>query len=127
MQVTYNFIPFNSIQEILMNSVAPSVAIKQLLGNILMCIPLGFFIPLLSKTYKFYVVTLIGLGFSIAIEIIQLAENLFINYRYRVVDIDDIMLNVFGVILGYISFVVCRIIWKKTLGTWKKLKETAIN
>ncbi|HUS01253.1 MAG TPA: VanZ family protein [Chitinophagaceae bacterium] len=74
--------------------------IENIIGNIVLFAPLGIFLPLLSR--KFYSLKrMIVTAFicSLSIELIQLIGRQFGNYR--TVDIDDIILNTLGAILGY--------------------------
>ncbi|MEE1008040.1 MAG: VanZ family protein [Agathobacter sp.] len=94
-----NLIPFNSLREFFVenNSVDGwgNVAVLNILANLLFFVPLGFLIPLLwEKLRPFKKVLLISFLITLFIEIIQY----FIG---RSSDIDDIMLNVAGSILGY--------------------------
>lgn len=67
--------------------------------NVFLFIPLGFLCPLISKCYnRARNIFLIGLGLSFFIEIIQLFT------LYRVTDINDLITNVLGTILGYFCF-----------------------
>lgn len=67
--------------------------------NIFLFIPLGFLCPLLSKTFeRARNIFLIGLGFSLFIEIAQLFT------LYRATDINDLLTNVIGTMLGYLCF-----------------------
>jgi D-alanyl-D-alanine carboxypeptidase/glycopeptide antibiotics resistance protein len=65
-------------------------------GNILMFIPVGMLLVLLSnKCQKLYVTILIGAGLSVLIEALQLFSS-------RGTDIDDIILNTAGTLCGYL-------------------------
>ncbi|MDD3402514.1 MAG: VanZ family protein [Hespellia sp.] len=67
--------------------------------NVLLFAPLGFLCPLLSRTYeKFRHMFLLGFSLSLFIEISQLFT------LYRVTDIDDLLANVLGTIIGYLCF-----------------------
>lgn len=67
--------------------------------NILLFIPLGFFCPMISKTYEQVKnVLLIGAGFSFVIEISQLFT------LHRATDINDIISNTLGALIGYVCF-----------------------
>lgn len=67
--------------------------------NVLLFIPLGFFCPIISKSYEQVKnVLLIGAGFSLVIEISQLFT------LHRATDINDIISNTLGVIIGYLCF-----------------------
>lgn len=72
------------------------IAIVNLLGNIAMFIPLGFFPPLLWKPFqKWWKMLLWGGLIIVGVELIQLFA-LVGNC-----DIDDLLLNVVGIALGY--------------------------
>ena len=45
-----------------------------------------------------------GLAVSVAIEGTQLGLSLLMGYWYRVADVDDLILNTAGVLLGYGAF-----------------------
>ncbi|WP_281943619.1 VanZ family protein [Paenibacillus tyrfis] len=97
-----NFIPFKSIIDIMQNSVSPFVAVKQIAGNILMCAPFGFYAPLLFQQIKSSIRIIIsGILFGLCIELSQLIIGVGIGFFYRSLDVDDIILNTIGVILGY--------------------------
>lgn len=86
-----NFIPF---KEIFRYSFGSNLFIKNVLGNIILFIPYGFFITYFLKLKKplsaFFLVLLV----SVSIEVTQ-------SLIGRVFDIDDIILNVIGGILGF--------------------------
>lgn len=65
------------------------------LGNILIFMPVGFLLPLVSGRNRWYWIVGVGLCFSLSIEIIQLitARGCF--------DLDDIMLNTLGTAIGF--------------------------
>lgn len=72
---------------------------ENLAGNIIVFIPFGFGIPYVApKGEKFGVVLLYALLFSIGIEVFQLFS------AFGAFDVDDILLNCVGVILGWIVF-----------------------
>lgn len=67
--------------------------------NIFLFIPLGFLCPLISKCYQSVKNTfLIGFGLSFSIEIVQLFT------LYRATDIDDLLTNTVGALIGYFCF-----------------------
>lgn len=73
-------------------------------GNIGMFAPIGFCLPLLWREKKWYHALLVGALFSFAIEFIQV-------FAGRVSDIDDVMLNTAGTILGFILYnLLCKVI-----------------
>lgn len=67
--------------------------------NIFLFVPLGFLCPLISKNYQCVKNTLlIGCGLSLSIEIVQLFT------LYRATDIDDLITNTVGTLIGYFCF-----------------------
>lgn len=77
--------------------------LKNILGNLLLFMPLGIFLPLFSiKYYSLKKVMLIAFLCSLLIEIIQFLSKFFGSYRS--VDIDDIILNTLGAFIGFIIF-----------------------
>lgn len=71
--------------------------------NIMLFIPLGFLCPLVSKSYQSVKTMLLtGFGLSFAIEISQLFT------LYRITDVNDLIANVAGTLIGYLCFVLAR-------------------
>ncbi len=69
---------------------------KNTVLNILLFIPLGFLLPSLWSRYRSMKKTLlIGLGFSLLIEILQI-------FTFRLTDIDDLLTNTAGTVIGYL-------------------------
>jgi len=89
-----NIIPFHGIFEILQEGII-AVIVLNILGNIIMFLPLGFFLPLLWKKFDSSKTMLIfGILLSSAIETTQ-------SFSYRGADIDDVLLNTAGALGGY--------------------------
>lgn len=73
----------------------------QVIGNFIMLLPLGIYLPLLYKNMQgFFKVLLTCMLFSASIELMQLVTN------FRVTDVDDIILNTLGAGLGFIIYAV---------------------
>lgn len=89
-----NFIPF---QEILRYSITDRLFWKNVVGNMMMFLPFGFFISYYLKPNKPILPLLLTLIASIAIEIVQMIIG-------RVFDVDDILLNLLGGFAGYYIF-----------------------
>ncbi|WP_301244330.1 VanZ family protein [Sporosarcina highlanderae] len=94
-----NLIPFRTIMNYFQAnehvSGWSSVSLVNLLGNMFVFSPIGFFIPLLWRRMdSFKAILFIGFGVTCFIE----GTQYFIG---RSTDIDDIILNTFGVIIGY--------------------------
>lgn len=104
-----NIIPFHTIYEYVFSynsnvSDWGSVSLLNLLANIFLFSPLGIFIPILwEKWQSIKKVTFLGLCITVFIEFIQF----FIG---RSVDIDDVILNTIGVIIGYGIFYLLKVI-----------------
>ena len=81
---------------------------KQILGNFVMLLPLGIYLPLfytrLRKAYSFFAVLLICFLVSASIELLQLATS------YRSADIDDVILNTLGGGTGFIIYLLIKTI-----------------
>ena len=97
---TNNFIPF---KEIMRYNITSRLFFKNVLGNMIMFLPFGFFVSFYLKSEKITLPLFLILIASISIEIVQLLIG-------RVFDVDDIILNILGGLLGYgIYFILRRI------------------
>lgn len=75
-----------------------------LIGNIAAFVPLGIFVPLLLGRASIVRVFVIALALSTAIELGQLAVSVAVGYAYRTADVDDVVTNVFGAMIGYFGY-----------------------
>lgn len=83
-----------------------SLIIRNVGGNILLLMPLGFLAPILWRRFrKVKAVSLLGLSVSVTIELLQLFQR-FGGGWGRITDIDDVIFNVSGTIIGYLVYVV---------------------
>lgn len=80
---------------------AQATPIEDLLLNIILFVPFGFLLPFLWPKLNSWKTTLIGLLFSVCIEITQYI------FQLGCCDIDDIINNTFGTFLGYILYRLC--------------------
>lgn len=88
--VSLNLIPFAGMAADLKNEIK----------NVLLFIPLGILLPLLWEKYRTIKDTLLfGLGMTLAIELLQL-------FTYRATDINDIITNFLGTVIGYFLFAI---------------------
>lgn len=92
---TSNFVPF---KEIFRYSFGSHKFIKNIVGNIMMFVPYGFLASYLLKNKKFSVILILTTVASLTIETVQ-------YYIGRVFDVDDIILNLVGGILGFLMYV----------------------
>lgn len=104
-----NFVPFKTILPYLLGYKGFIIASVNLLGNIALLIPIGFLIPFIYSniTWKKSLILAITAGLSIEVMQVVLGVGIF--------DIDDIILNALGVMIGYWTFV--------TLEKWVSLKN----
>ena len=90
-----NLFDYDSKRDLLIN----------VIGNVAMFIPSGIVLPIIYKRLDtFAKVLLAGSGISLCIEIIQLP------FSVRATDIDDLILNTVGVIVGYGIYALIRYI-----------------
>lgn len=100
-----NLVPFYTIYSILYRQNDFTYALINIAGNIAVFLPLGFLPPLLWRRFE-RVALSVGFCtlFSLLIEIVQYP-------LHRGTDVDDLILNSLGGLLGYL----CYIIFKKLL------------
>jgi len=89
-----NFVPF---REMLRYKIGSKLFFRNIVGNILLYMPLGFFVTAYIDERKIFPTMIISLITTISIELVQLVIG-------RVFDIDDIILNLFGGFLGALIF-----------------------
>ena len=83
-----NLIPFHWITE----------GVRPYIENILLFTPLGFMLPFIWKKYEvLWKTALSGIIFSLIIELIQL-------FNRRITDIDDLLMNTLGALIGWVIF-----------------------
>ena len=104
---TINLVPFAGIARTVADAAQTgwwwTIAVTIVGGNVLMFVPLGFMLPLLSERFHRFRTTLFVLvACSAAIELAQLTVGLaVVGGLYRVVDVDDVILNVVGGSIGF--------------------------
>lgn len=109
----YNLQPFKEIKRFIKyrEQIGLEGFLVNIVGNVLAFAPFGFLLPLLNIHYrKFYRIAIISIIFSLVIEISQLL------LKVGVFDIDDILLNSIGGILGCLCFMIFHSIYKKIYG-----------
>lgn len=117
-----NFIPFKSMFDIFQTG-SLSIVIKQLGGNIILFIPLSVGINVLLQGISQKKVLLYGFFTSLSIELIQEIANISLGFNYRSCDIDDIILNTIGTILGIFIW---KILYKYLDNTGLLLKKSDV-
>lgn len=99
-----NLVPLNTIALQVSALLADwdAVSLLNLTGNVFLFSPIGFFLPLIWRRWQsFYRIASVGFGTTCFIEFVQY----FIG---RSSDIDDILLNTIGVLVGYWAFVLLK-------------------
>ena len=90
-----NFTPFKTILPLLGGQTNHLIAMVNLFGNILPFMPVGFLAPAVyrSMTWRRSLVLAVAVGLAM--------ESMEVVFRVGIFDVDDIMLNACGVMLGY--------------------------
>lgn len=100
---TNNFIPF---KEIFRYEFGSKVFMHNIIGNIILFIPFGYFVSHIMKTRNPFPMFIISIITSCTIEFTQLKIG-------RTFDVDDIILNLMGCIFGYIIYLFIDTLEKK--------------
>ncbi len=99
-KVQMNLIPFKTITEfitaLMENRINTNIVVENILGNLLMFLPMGIYLPIYLKNKisikKFIIIMLI---LFIGVELVQLLT------KRGAFDVDDLILNLAGSIIGY--------------------------
>lgn len=102
----------------------PNIVLRQIFQNILLTVPFGFGINFVASVRGRRILWL-ALAVGLGIEAVQLVIGLVIGYPYRIIDINDVLLNGLGVLIGYGIFQVCAWGWSRinALGASRAVKE----
>ena len=94
-----NLIPFKTIVEyVVRGDSIGGVSLTNVLGNILLFVPMGVLLPVVFTKYnRWHKAILIGAAISTVIECMQ-------YFFSRSADIDDIILNTLGTMVGYLMY-----------------------
>lgn len=97
----YNLIPFQEIRRfwVYREQLGVYAVLINIGGNIAAFVPFGFFLPILSYRFRNgFLTSLLGFSLSLLVESVQLI------LRVGCFDVDDLMLNTLGAIVGYLLF-----------------------
>ena len=97
----YNLTPFLEIRRFItnINQVGMKSLLINVVGNIVCFMPFGYLLPTITKSKivkNIFGVVLLTFVFSLSVETIQLVT------KVGAFDVDDLMLNTFGGLLGYL-------------------------
>ncbi|MDD4035885.1 MAG: VanZ family protein [Bacilli bacterium] len=107
---TSNYTPF---KEITRYKFGGKLFYKNVVGNLIMFIPYGFLVSYYFKLRKVYLALLLSFIASLMIEYGQLLIG-------RVFDVDDIILNVIGGLLGFLIYKIVKFIVNKLANVLKR-------
>lgn len=96
---SHNFIPFKTITYYLFlaNDINFKIRVENLTGNVIGFIPFGFILPLmLNKFHGFKKIGIATFCLSLTFELLQLVFN------FGSFDVDDLILNTLGGMIGYL-------------------------
>ena len=91
---SYNLIPFKSIVDIFENGTIYEIIIN-IFGNLLVFMPLEYFLIKFFKVKKFSINFILSFGIVLSIELFQYV------FKVGVLDIDDLILCTFGMMIFY--------------------------
>ncbi len=94
-----NFVPFRTILPYLLGEKGSVIAFFELAGNIGLLVPVGFIAPFVFKNMTWKKTLLLALAAGLVLEGMQVV------LRVGIFDIDDVILNALGVMIGYWIFI----------------------
>lgn len=100
----YNLVPFLEIRRFWKHReiLGAEAVLTNLAGNVLAFLPFGSMLPVISrKARSIFRITLFSFEFSFFVECTQLIT------KVGTFDVDDLMLNTLGGVIGYLMFVMC--------------------
>ncbi len=122
----YNLEPFNEIKRFIQyrEIVGTESFVLNILGNVIAFTPFGFCVPIIRKqrikrqTKSVTLKTLRGVGMLLNVTFLSLELSLFIETiqlitRVGCFDVDDLMMNTLGGMLGCLVYQICHFIIKR--------------
>lgn len=101
----YNLTLFKEVKRFIeyRDVIGPEAFIVNIFGNVLAFAPFGFVLPIISPdNRKLLNITLLSLEFSLTIELLQLI------FKVGIFDVDDLLMNTIGGIIGGLCFFLAR-------------------
>lgn len=95
-----NLVPFKTILPYLLGKMGWLIGGINLIGNIVLLVPIGFLVPVIFRnvTWKIMLALALATGFAI--------EGMQVVLHVGIFDIDDVILNALGVMIGYWAFII---------------------
>ena len=110
-------IPFGSTIEFIHSS-SPYNTFVQIAGNIVMTVPFGFLLPFVHKFKRKYPYVLSAVLLPLCIETTQFTIGILIGRLYRTADVDDLIFNFTGIMIGFALYkLFLKILHKKSQKT----------
>jgi len=94
-----NFVPFKTIVPQFIGRGNHLMAMVNLIGNIIPFMPIGLLAPLVFRSISWQKALVLGVVTGLA------CEGMEVVFGVGIFDIDDVILNAFGVVIGYGTFV----------------------
>lgn len=117
----YSLVPFKEITRYIRywRAIGSYYVLLNLFGNVLCFVPFGFVLPVISKGQRrFWKILVLSFLTSLLVELIQLVS------KVGSCDVDDMLLNTLGGIIGYLMFRICHyIFFGRRRGGCSKEKE----
>ena len=93
-----NFLPFKTILSYLLGEHGRLIGTFNLVGNIVLFLPIGFLLPLVYRKMTWQK------SLALAVATPLFIEGMEVVLRVGIFDVDDIILNGLGIIIGYWLF-----------------------
>jgi glycopeptide antibiotics resistance protein len=93
-----NLVPFKTILAYAVGEPGGAMATLNLVGNVILFTPIGILVPLVFPNTTWPKVLAVAAGVGLTVEAMELA------FRVGIFDVDDILLNGLGVMIGYWAF-----------------------
>ena len=109
----YNLTLFKEIRRFIVHSniLGSKAVMLNLFGNVIAFMPFGFILPeVWDELNHWSTITMMGFLFSLCVELIQLVG------RVGSFDVDDLLLNTIGALVGYFVFVFAKGVWNRWRG-----------
>lgn len=105
----YNLVLFKEIKRfwVYRRTLGAFAVFTNVVGNVLIFVPFGFFMPMASRNRSFFSTVFYSFGLSLCVEFFQLVT------KVGCFDVDDLLLNTIGGILGYLIFLICNAIRRR--------------
>jgi glycopeptide antibiotics resistance protein len=97
-----NLVPFKTILGQLIGQGNRLIDVLNLMGNFIPFLPIGLLAPLVSQSISWQKALILGVVTGLTFEVME------VIFQVGIFDVDDVMMNAFGVVAGYGVFVMLR-------------------